>query len=395
MRLTLWIVSGAALSAGLLVLAFWKLVPADAELVDRIRAQVEARLGVEVTIGSAQLRLWPRAELVIEDAATVQPQPIRIRRLVAQASLMPLLRGRMELDDVQVEGAVLPQLSLRALRMRPEQKEQSVNAVQVALLSFRDVVWITRYGTPLEFSGSASFGPGWQLRRAEVVRPGVRPVARLALTPAGGQRWKVELQVGGGTANGELRLATAADGLMTLGGELTPSNIEVASMLAGFKRHSALNGKASGQTQLSASGHAIGDLARSLNTRTTFSVASARLLHLDIDKAIRSFGKDRDGETALLSLSGEMETQNTAEGMVVRYSALQARGETFSATGHGTIARRRIDGQMTVDLAGGLVGVPLTIAGPLSQPQVNVSASASTGPPFLQNIDSHPTRRMR
>ena len=379
-RLTLlWTAIGVAAVAGALALAWHKLVPTDEEVTQAIVAEAEARLGVAVTVGAARLKLWPQPELVIEDAATVQPQPIRIKRLVAQTSLLTLLRGKVHLDDVLVEGGVLPQLSLRTLRLQPGPKGPDADAVQLSRLDFRDIVWITRHGIPLEFSGSARFGPDWQLREAEVVRPGVRPAVRLALTPEGGDRWQVELQVGGGTANGEVTLKAGQDGALVLTGQLSPRGIDVASALSSFKRHAAVQGKASGQTTLSARGNNVGDLARTLHTRTTFSVASATLPRIDVDKTIRSFGRERAGQTALLSLTGQMDTQNTADGLVARFTGLQAKGQTFSARGEGTIANRRIDGELTVDLAGGLVGVPLKVSGPLSQPQVTVPATAVAG----------------
>lgn len=379
-RLTLlWIAVTLAVIAGALALAYASLVPTQEELIERIRIQAEARLGVQVKLGSAELKLWPYPHLLIEGASTLQPQPIRIRRLLAQAGLVPLLRGKVDLEDVQVDGGVLPQLSLRALRMRPAPAGSDSAAVQVSRLQFRDVIWISRYGNELEFSGNAQFGPGWQLRHAEVVRSGVQPVTRLALTPAGDGRWKVNLQLGGGTAHGEATLKTGEDGSLLLTGQLAPRNIDVSAALSSFKRHSAVQGRASGQTELSASGKTVAELARSLHTRTVFSVGSARLLHFDVDKAIRSFGKDREGETALQSLTGQMDTQNTPNGMVVRYTGVQARGESFSATGEGTIANRRIEGELSVDLAGGLVGVPLKVSGPLAKPQVTVPATAVAG----------------
>lgn len=379
-RLTLlWTAIALAAIAAALTLAWVKLVPSDDEVAQRIIAQAEARLGVKVSVVSARFKLWPQPELVVEGAETVQPKPIRIKRLVARASLMPLLRGKVELDDVLVEGGVLPQLSLAALRVKPAPAGSDANPVQVSRLTFQDVVWITRNDNPLEFSGTALFGPGWQLREAEMVRPGVRPAARLALRPEGGDRFQVQLQVGGGSANGRVTLKTGPGGAMVLSGQLAPTGIDVAAALASFKRHSAVQGKASGQTTLSASGKTIGELARSLHTRTTFSVASPSLLHIDVDKAIRSFGKDRAGQTALLSLTGQMDTQNTAEGMVVRYTGLQAKGQTFSAKGEGTIADRHIDGTLTVDLVGGMVGVPLKVSGPLDHAQVSVLGGAVAG----------------
>ncbi len=380
LRLTLlWSTAVLALVAAALVFAYLKLVPGDDELTEQIRAQAEARLGVEVRLGSAHLQLWPYPELVVQDTVTVQSQPVRIKRLVAQPRLSALLRGRVELDDVSIDGAVLPQLSLGALRMRPAPQQQEAKAVQVAQVRFRDAIWITRHGTALEFEGHVLFGPDWQVRNAEIVRPGVRPLARLALAADGQERWKVELQLGGGSANGEVTLKTGKDGALVLGGRLAPRNIDIMSALSSFKRHSALSGKASGSTDLSAAGPNIGELARSLHTRTTFTVASARLLRMDVDKAIRSFGRDHAGETLLSSLSGQMDTQNTPGGIVVRYTGLQAKGDTFSAKGQGTIGNRHVDGEITVDLVGGLVGVPLKISGPLAQPKVTVPTSAMAG----------------
>jgi hypothetical protein len=43
----------------------------------------------------------------------------------------------------------------------------------------------------------------------------------------------------------------------------------------------------------------------------------------------------------MTSLAGQMETQNSADGIVFRYRGLEAKGETFSARGAATIANRR------------------------------------------------------
>jgi hypothetical protein len=109
-----------------------------------------------------------------------------------------------------------------------------------------------------------------------------------------------------------------------------------------------------------------------------FTVASPTLLHIDVDKAISSLGKDRAGQTPLQSLSGQLDTQNGADGMVVRFTSLKAKGQSFSATGHGSIANRHVEGELTIDVAGGLVGVPLKVSGPVAQPQVTVNVPQST-----------------
>ena len=382
-RWLLFAVAGLAVIAAALGLAFALLVPSNEEIAARIMQQAEDKLGVKVTLGEVSWQLLPPA-LVIDGAATVQPQPIRIRRLVAQPSLGAALRRQLHFDHVLIDGAVMPQLSLRGLKVVPAPSGVATSAADNALpldqLRFRNLTWITRHGKQLEFDGNVLFDPGWRPRQAEVVRPGVKPLTRLTLTRDGtDDRWQLALALGGGTANGEVTVSQGKDGGLQLKGRLEPRDVEVASALAAFKRHSAVNGKASGQTVLSASGQAVGELARSLHTRTNFTVAGATLLQFDVEKAIRSFGQDRAGQTTLKSLEGQMDTQNTPDGMVVRYSALQARGESFSATGQGTIANRQIEGELTVDLAGGLVAVPLKVAGPLDAPQVTVPRSVVAG----------------
>lgn len=378
-RWTLRTLLGSIALIGALAAAFVVLVPSNEELGARLAAQAETALGVKVTLGAVAWQLFPPA-VVIENVATVQPQPISFRRLIAQPLPRELLHGRLRFDHVLLEDAVLPQLSLRALRVKPAVRGAEAERPLVEELRFTNLTWITRYGVPLEFDGNVLFDAAWRPREAEIVRPGVKPLTQLKLVRESGMdRWTVGLALGGGTANGQISLAPGKGELLALSGVLEPRNVEVESALAAFKRHSALQGRASGRTVLSAGGEGVAELARSLHTRTQFSVAGATLRHVDVDKAIRSFGKDRAGQTALQSLSGQMDTQNTPEGMVVRYSAIQARGETFSAHGGGTIANRQIDGQLTVDLIGGLVGVPLKVSGALSAPQVTVPGSAMAG----------------
>ena len=217
------------------------------------------------------------------------------------------------------------------------------------------------------------------MRQAALIRPKAASPGRLTLRVDGPQQWKVQWELGGGTANGQITLQPGKDGRRQLIGRLTPQDIDVAAALDAFKAHSAVRRKATGHTQVSASGEGLAQLIGSLHTRTQFTMASAQLLHIDVDKAIRSFGKDRAGQTPLRSLAGQMDTQNTPQGMVVRFSGLRATGETFSAEGEGSIANRRVQGEMTVKLAGGLVGVPMKVSGPLAQPQITVPATAVAG----------------
>ncbi len=378
-RWTLWVVLGMAAIAAVLGTAFVWLVPNDDELALRLAAAAEAELGVKVTVGAVHWRMFPPA-LLIEDAATVQPLPIKFTRIEALPKWRELLQRRLVFDSVTVDGGVMPQMSLRELRVRPSPPGPDAAEPVVSQLRFRDVTWITRHGIPLEFDGHARFDAGWRPSEAELVRTGVESATQLSLARDGdADSWQVRIKLGGGTADGQVRLSAGKEGALRLSGELEPRDVEVAAALAAFKRKSIVSGKAMGRTTLSASGQSVGELARSLHTRTDFSVVSAALLHIDMDKAIRTYGKDRGGRTALQSLTGRMDTQNTPAGMVVTYSAIQAKGDAFSARGQGTIANRRIDGELTVDLVGGLAGVSLKVAGPLGAPQVTVPPAAMPG----------------
>ena len=375
-RWTLWALGSVLAIASALGLVFALLVPGNDELAARFAAQAEAKLGVKVTIGAAHWRLSPLA-LVIEQAATVQAEPIVFSRLVIQPDLDALRRGRVTRAHVLVDGGVMPQLSLRALKIQPAPATQEDRGLLIEQLRFRNLTWITRHGIALEFEGSTLFDAGWLPRQVELVRSGVQPLTQFTLAREGADtQWQVRVLLGGGTAHGQIVLQTQGDGTLRLTGQLEPRQVEVASAMAAFKRQSAVRGKATGRTTLSASGKGLAALAQSLQTQ--FSVASAVLQNIDVDKAIRSVGQDRAGETPLRSLTGTMHTQNTPNGIEVRYSGIQASGETFSASGGGSIINRRINAEVKVDMVGGLIGVPLKVTGLLDAPQVSVAIPAST-----------------
>jgi hypothetical protein len=102
-------------------------------------------------------------------------------------------------------------------------------------------------------------------------------------------------------------------------------------------------------------------------------------LKIDVDKAIRSFGKERAGQTAMDAITGQLDTQNTVRGMVVNLSDIRATSGVFSASGKAKIAGRQVEGEFAVDLVDGIVGVPLLISGPLNKVVISVPRSAIAG----------------
>jgi hypothetical protein len=379
---TKWVIAAGVLLAvlGGIWLALTRWLPSEEELSLRASAELQSRLGVPVTIGSLRWSLLPVPTVVLHDVATGQPEPISLKKLTIYPSLTDLIDGRVKVDRAEVETAVLPQLALRGLNRSGETASLGTTATPLARLKFRDVTWVSRFGRPLVFDGEVDFDPNWRPRELQLRRPAVEPPAGLVLTRQGQEdRWTTRISLGGGTANGEVQLETRANGRLHLTGTLEPQGVEVSSAMAAFNRRSMVSGKAAGNTALSATGDTVGELAQSLQTKTSFSMGKGTLLKIDVDKAIRSLGKERTGQTAMDAITGQLDTQNTPRGMVVSFSDVRASSGMLSASGKAKIANRQIEGEFAVDLVDGIVGVPLLVSGPLDKVEVSVPRSAMAG----------------
>jgi len=373
------------LGIGVLVLgAAWvavlRLVPSDEELARRASVELEAQLGTKVRVGALHWRLLPSPAVVIEDVATDQPQPILIKKLTAYPDVFALWQRRIKIDRADLEGAVVPQLSLRGLGSRSAKDETTAEELPLARFVFHDLTWISRRGIAVVYEGEVDFDPSWRPRKAELRRPGFKPATDLALTRQGQEdRWALRIHVGGGSANGEVRLEFRANRRMHLEGKLQPQGIEVESMLAAFNRRSVIAGKASGETTLSANGDTVGELAQSLHTQTAFTMGKSTLLRFDLDKAVRTAGREHAGQTPLDSVTGRLDTQNTPQGMVATYTDLKAVSGSLTASGQAKIANRQIEAEFAVDLVEGIVGVPLAVSGPLENVKFSVPSGAIAG----------------
>lgn len=383
-----WLLAGSIVVAMLVVagVGLFSLLPSNEELARRAATELEAALGVPVSVGSLHWRLRPSVMVELENVATQQSQPIVIKKLTAKLNVAALWQRRLKLERVEVDGAVLPQLSLRGLHASAGEPAEAkpgrlqLDELPIDQLVFRDVTWISRHGTHVVYAGEAEFDPGWRPRSAQLRRPGFLPATELSLTRRGeDDRWDTRINLGGGTANGELQLQTRANGQLHIAGKLQPRGIEAVSALAAFNRRSVIAGKITGETTVSASGAGLAELARSLHTTTPFTIGHATLLRFDMEKAIRSVGKDHAGKTALDSVTGQLDTQNTSNGMVLDFGKVKAVSGALSATGKAHIADRQIEAELAVDLVEGLVGVPLKLSGPLTRVNVSVPPGALAG----------------
>ena len=369
------------LAAGLV--AWW--LPDETELAARLQTAFEKRTGVALKVGRVHWALRPVPVIVAEDIATVQEQPITIRRIALSPQLRALWDRRIALDAAEIDGAVVPRASARAFRGRVDDANAPLSGwtmapVPVERVRFTDVTWIDRRDIALAYEGEIVFDAGWLPRTADVARAEVTPPARLRLVREGQQeRWQVRIDVGGGTWNGNATLTTDAKAGVALRAELDPVGVDIAQLVAAFKRHSAVEGKLSGHTVLDAKSSGPVGLVRSLHTRTTFTVKPATLLKFDLAKAVSTAGLEREGKTPLDELSGTLDTQAADDGILLRYTNLRARSGVLTATGSARVFNRKLDGEAAVDLVDGVVGVPLKLGGTLDAPVLSLTGGALAG----------------
>ncbi|MES2944388.1 MAG: hypothetical protein V4772_16085 [Pseudomonadota bacterium] len=382
--------------------AAFSLIPSEIELAEKASARLEAALGVPVHVGALHWRVLPRPMVVFEDVSSVQSEPVLIKKLSLYPALATLWRLDLQLELAELEGAVIPQKSLSALGKASAKATAADDSgpqdeifggfaladVPLVRLVFKDLSWVSRTGISVVYEGEVDFDPGWRPGLAQLRRPGFKPLTDLTLTrkspqetgnDKGKDSWAALVNLGGGTAHGQLQLSTQADGRLQLSGKLKPRDIEVSSALQAFNRRPVLAGKLAGDTTLSARGDSVGELARSLHTTTVFNIGKSTLLRFDLGKAVRSLGKDHEGQTGLDSITGQLDTQNTADGMVMNFTRIQARSGLLSASGQARLHNRNIDAELAVDLVDGIVGVPLKLSGPVSKVRVSVPAGAVVG----------------
>ena len=383
----------AGLVAGALSVAASMLLPSDEKIAATLSARFEENFDIGLKIGSAQRSLWPVPTLVLNDLATAQPRPITAKRVTLRLRVAPLWHREIGFEAVDVESAVFPSASVRTFRGRggADRPEDLANkhmpsgwalaSTPVEHVRFRDVGWIDRRDIALVYDGDVTFDANWRVQVAEIRRPGVQPLtqARAERIGSNEDRWRVFIDVGGGTLNGEAKFANTPAGRMRITGQLGAKEIDIESVVKAFGRRAPLTGKLSGTTEIDVEGEQVIEFARKLHTRTRFSVKPAALTRIDLAKAVSTAGISRGGRTALDELSGTLDTQGTDDGVILRYTNLKARSGVLTATGNVRLFNRKMDGDAAVDVVDGVVGVPLKVSGTVDEPEVSLTGAALTG----------------
>lgn len=377
---------GGLFAGGLVVLLVvaWKWLPSQEEVASRVAAAFQEHTGVQVDFAHVRWSLWPQPTLVIENAVTRQTSPIVVRRLLLQATWRSVLHRQPQLQEVHLDGAVVPQDSLRQLRTPEGGKEDAKPAADFLPgglhLRFKELTWIDRRAIELDYEGSVDLDEDGLPRQARVLRSGSSPPTQLRLEREGSEmRWRVLADVPGGTWNGQARLDRTSGGRYKLAAELEPKNVDVEALLNVFHRRSVVAGRINGKTTVSAEADTTTGLLSSLHTTTHFLLKPARLTRFDLVKAVRSAGASEGGQTQLDELRGVVDTQNTGNGVQYRYTELQARSGLLTASGNVRLLRRRLDGELAIDLVDGVVGIPLKVSGTVDDPELSMTSGALTG----------------
>ena len=116
-RVAVVVVAAVVACAAIAGLAF---LPRGDDLRNIFIREVSERLGWKVTIASASWQLLPVLALTVRDVSTDHQQPITIRQLFLVPDVgRSLLQREISLDRIEVDGAVIPAVSLAALRGSP------------------------------------------------------------------------------------------------------------------------------------------------------------------------------------------------------------------------------------------------------------------------------------
>jgi len=195
-----------------------------------------------------------------------------------------------------------------------------------------------------------------------------------------GNDWTVAMAVGGGTIKGTVQLQPApkAGAAFSLKGQLETRAVEVAAVAS--TAPPVLSGRLDASTTLSARTASLGALADVLQTQSKFTVRNAVVHGIDLEKAVKTVGLSRGGQTPLDTLAGQVNTQ----GRTVHLTNLVASSGVLSASGNVTVApSRALNGRVSVDLAaaalGSAVAVHMAVGGTLDAPEVTLTRGALIG----------------
>lgn len=407
LKWTLWVLFVLGLVAALAVAGLHRWA-GSGDFRARLEREASDALGVPVKLGGVHVTLWPQPALAFEQVSIATEPAVTAGRAELRPTWHALLRGRREIQTLTLQQAALPQEGLSVLlgllqkrelkvpaghALQPDMASKSVDWLPRRVL-LREAVWTNARGNASGLDADVRLSDSGEMERLEMqLVSGAWKGARLQAEPAqqaegegkaGGRRWAVQAELGGGTVQGHVALraeGAQAPRRQRLEGAFETRGVELSALAAPAGAGSGpLSGRVDASTTLSAQFERVSALPEALRTDSRFTVHGAVLRGVDLARAVGTVGLSRGGETRFDSLGGELAT----EGRAFRLRQLDARSGVLRASGEVAVSRTRaLSGQVTVDLTAGvakpLLGVPLTLGGTLDAPVVTLSRGAMLG----------------
>ena len=374
----------AALAMALVGLQYWL---GTADFRQRVQTLASAEAGVPVLFDRLVVDPWPVPGVAALGLRVGTAAPISVRRIEFHPSVSGLLRGRLLLAHLGVEGAEIPQAGIDELierrKRRPARPADPPpgGADAMALLPQRVVLekvrWLRKGAEPIALDGRVELDAADQApqRVDATLTEGAWRGSRLRLQRRDPQTWDLSVDVAGGTIKGPVHLVQAGNP-WKLRGSLATAGVELARIDGG-----KLSGQLEASTEWQTQAAAVGGLVDALQTQSTFTVRNAVVHGLDLARAVKTVGMSRGGETALDTLAGGVATR----GAGVALNNLVASSGALAATGNVAIAagNRALSGRIVVRVGSGLVGevagVPLVLGGTLDNPELSLTRGAAIG----------------
>lgn len=361
----------------------------------KARAEREASttLGVAVTLGRIEVDVWPVPAVALA-GVQIQTRPaLTLERIEVRPAWSGLLQGRLELATVLVRRASLPQAGVDALLQALQKKKQTTpvprgpepeNTTSLQYIPRRTVLdhvtWVSARGASMTLDADALLDAQGLPDDVSIKILQGRLRGATARLQRQGNDWTVAMAVGDGTVKGTVQLQPApkAGAAFSLKGQLETRAVEVAAVAS--TAQPVLSGRLDASTSLSARTANLGALVDVLQTQSKFTVRNAVVHGIDLEKAVKTVGLNRGGQTPLDTLAGQVSTH----GRTVQLTNLVASSGVLSASGNVTVApSRALSGRVSVDLAaaalGGAVAVPLVVGGTLDAPEVTLTRGALIG----------------
>ena len=376
---------------------------------DDFRARVERQgsdaLGVPLRLQAIKVALWPLPGVSLRGVEVTVKPPISAARVDVRPQWLDLLGGTPRIASLRVTDAVLSQAGLDALQAAGKAKskgqaQQSPSGGDELLplwlphtTVFDSLSWTNAKGASWTLDAKSEMGPdGLPEEVSASVLKGSMKDARLKLQRTstsglpdteGWPAWELDLRLAGGSVKGKIaaklpgtagaKPATDAGAPFALRGQLETRDVDVAALTAPAR---TVSGRLEASTRLLGRGATLAALGGTLETQTKFNVKNAVVHGIDLAQAVKSVGMNKGGQTALDTLAGQVHTQ----GASIQLSNLVASSGVLSATGNVNISSARaLSGRVNVDMAPGVVGVPLQVGGTVDSPSVMLTRGAMIG----------------